>query len=373
MYYHGPVSSKEELKTWAHGPLNGNISIVSNDTVFFEVEDLAENTMLEARVVTPNQIFANNQNKSNQNKLQSILSQEQEWANEANRKREQLQKRQETIKKAILVGAILSNVIGVLFAVILIKKMIKYHKELKEHPILKPQTEMEYFRDIPDETETPAGAGFLYYFKNTGLSYHMSKILSATMLDLCLKGYLSFEPVEGKKDQIKVILNKKNPSELPKDENTIYELLKQVANKETNSFTMKEFQKYASNHSSNVLNKINKIENQVKALQEEKENYSKKQIETYQSWTAKGIGYLFLSVFSLFFMQILILPSIVAMVYCFKIGGRYNQLTKKRGRRKSQMGGTKKIHVRFFPNETKRSTRISVMGKISSICHCFWY
>ena len=165
------------------------------------------------------------------------------------------------------------------------------------------------------------------------------------MLDLCLKGYLSFEPVAGKKDQIKVILKEKKPSELPEDESIIYELLKQVANKETNSFTMKEFQKYASNHSSNVLSKINKIEKQIKILQEQKGNYSEKQIETYHIWLAKGIGYLFLSIFSLFFMQILVLPSIVAMGYCFKVGGRYNQLTKKRSRRKSQMDRFKKIYV----------------------------
>lgn len=345
MNYHGPVSNKEELKTWAHGPLNGNITILSNRTVSFEVENLPENTMLEARVVTPNYIFANNQNKSSQNKLQSILSQEQEWANEANRKREQLQKRQEMIKTTMIIGAIVFNIIGAGLAVIVIKKIIKYHKELKEHPILKPQIQLEYFRDIPDEKETPAGAGFLYYFKNTGISYHMSKILSATMLDLCLKGYLSFEPVAGKKDQIKVILKEKKPSELPEDESIIYELLKQVANKETNSFTMKEFQKYASNHSSNVLSKINKIEKQIKILQEQTGNYSEKQIETYHIWLAKGIGYLFLSIFSLFFMQILVLPSIVAMGYCFKVGGRYNQLTKKRSRRKSQMDRFKKIYV----------------------------
>ena len=345
MNYHGPVSNKEELKTWAHGPLNGNITILSNRTVSFEVENLPENTMLEARVVTPNYIFANNQNKSSQNKLQSILSQEQEWANEANRKREQLQKRQEMIKTTMIIGAIVFNIIGAVLAVIVIKKIIKYHKELKQHPILKPQIQLEYFRDIPDEKETPAGAGFLYYFKNTGISYHMSKILSATMLDLCLKGYLSFEPVAGKKDQIKVILKEKKPSELPEDESIIYELLKQVANKETNSFTMKEFQKYASNHSSNVLSKINKIEKQIKILQEQKGNYSEKQIETYHIWLAKGIGYLFLSIFSLFFMQILVLPSIVAMGYCFKVGGRYNQLTKKRSRRKSQMDRFKKIYV----------------------------
>ncbi len=66
------VSNKEDLKTWAHGPLNGNIKIDSNKQVSFEAIDFRANTMLEARVVTPNYIFANNINKVNTNKLQSI-------------------------------------------------------------------------------------------------------------------------------------------------------------------------------------------------------------------------------------------------------------------------------------------------------------
>ena len=131
------------------------------------------------------------------------------------------------------------------------------------------------------------GAGFLYYFKNTSLSSHMSKILSATMLDLCLKGYLTFETVEGKKDQIKVILKQTEDINLPED---------------------------------------------AKNLQQEKGNYDKKQIETYQKWILKGVGYLFLGIFSIVFMQILVIPAIVASIYSFKLSGRYNQLTKKRSR-----------------------------------------
>lgn len=176
------------------------------------------------------------------------------------------------------------------------------------------------------------GAGFLYYFKNTSLSSHMSKILSATMLDLCLKGYLTFETVEGKKDQIKVILKQIEDINLPEDEKTIFSLFQQIANKQTNSFTMKEFENYARNHPSIVLGKINKIEEQAKNLQQEKGNYDKKQIETYQKWILKGVGYLFLGIFSIVFMQILVIPAIVASIYSFKLSGRYNQLTKKRSR-----------------------------------------
>lgn len=326
------VSNKEDLKTWAHGPLNGNIKIDSEKQVSFEVEDFSANTMLEARVVTPNYIFANNQNKKNENKLESILSQEQKWADEANRKRETLRKRQEMIETAIKIFFIVSNIIGVFLTVVIIKKIIKYHKELKEHPVLQPEMKLEYFRDIPDEKSTPANAGFLYYFKSTGLQYNMSKVISATMLDLCLKGYLSFEEVVGKKDQIRVTLKQKDISSLTKDEQTIYELLEKVANNETKSFTMKEFEKYARNHSSSVLSKINKIEEQVKKQQEEKKNYDKQAIKTYNNWMVKGVGYLFLSIFSLIFMQILAIPSFIATIYSFNVGSRYNQLTQKRSK-----------------------------------------
>lgn len=326
------VSNKEDLRTWAHGPLNGNIKIDSSIQVSFEVEDFNANTMLEARVVTPNYVFSNNKNKVNTNKLESILSQEQEWADEANRKREEIRKRQEMMDTAIKIFFIASNIIGVLLAVVIIKKIIKYHKELKKHPVLQPEMKLEYFRDIPDEKSTPANAGFLYYFKNSSLQYNMSKVISATMLDLCLKGYLSFEEVVGKKDQIRVTLKQKDISNLTEDEKIIYELLEKVANNKTKSFTMKDFEKYARNHSSSVLSKINKIEGQVKKIQEEKKNYDKQSTEAYNNWMAKGVGYLFLSIFSLIFMQILAIPSFIATIYSFNVGSRYNQLTQKRSK-----------------------------------------
>lgn len=324
------VSNKEDLKVWAHGPLNGNITILSNDTVKFEVEDLRRNTMLEARVVTPTNVFVSNQNTSEEQKLQSILEQEQKWADEANKKREQIRQRQENTRKILIIGAIIFNGIGLVLAIIIIKKIIKYHKELKEHPVIKPEMEIKYFRDIPDESATPAEAGFLYYFKNAGLQYNMSKVISATMLDLCLKGYLTFEIVEGKKDQIRVTLKQKETGSLSGDETIIYELLEKVANKETRSFTMKEFEKYARNHSSSVLSKINQIEGQVKKQQEEKKNYDKQWIETYNKWTVKGVGYLFLTILSVFCMQILVIPAIIACVYSFKVASRYHTLTQKR-------------------------------------------
>lgn len=324
------VSNKEDLKVWAHGPLNGNITILSNDTVKFEVEDLRRNTMLEARVVTPNSMFSNNQNISSGEKLQNILAQEQEWADEANRIREKRIRDRENTKRILMIVAIVFNTMGFVLAIIIIKKIVAYHKQLKERPVIKPQMEIKYVRDFPDSTATPAEAGFLYYFKNTGLQYNMSKVISATMLDLCLKGYLSFESIAEKKNQIRVTLKEKDVENLTEDEKIIYELLEKVANKETKSFTMKDFEKYASTHSSSVLSKINKIETQVKKQQEEKKNYSKELIENYNKWMAKGVVYVFLAILSVICMQILVIPAMIASIYSFRISSRYHTLTQKR-------------------------------------------
>ena len=323
------VQNKEDLRAWAHGPLNGNIEIISNDTVKFEVENLMENTMLEARVVTPTSLFSNNQNISSQNKLNSILSQEQTWADEANAKREEIARREERTKKLIITALVITNIIGLIIAITVIKKIKEYNKLLKQTPKLKPEEEFEYFRDIPNEAETPAGAGFLYYFKNIGLQSNMPKIISATMLDLCMKKYIEFEVIPNKKDQIKVNLKKEFAVELPEDEKTIYELLQKVPKNGTNSFTMKEFEKYLSNHSSSIYNLFNKIEKNAKEQEEKEGNYSKDLIKKANEWSTKGVGYTFLTIVSLPFMWILIIPAIIATVYCFKISSRYNTLTQK--------------------------------------------
>lgn len=323
------VQNKDDLKVWAHGPLNGNIEKISNDTVKFTIENLKANTMLEARVVTPTNVFNNNKNISGQNKLNSILTQEQTWADEANAKREEIQKREKRTKMLITTVLIITNITGLILAVIVIKKMIKYNKLLKQTPKLKPTQEFEYFRDIPNEAETPAGAGFLYYFKNTGLQYNMPKIISATMLDLCMKKYIEFEVIPNKKNQIKVNLKKDFADGLPEDEKIVYETLQKIPKNETNSFTMKEFEKYTSSHSSSILKLFEKIETNAKEKQEQEENYSKDLITKSNNWSTKGVGYLFLSIISLPIMWILVIPSIIATVYCFKISSRYNTLTQK--------------------------------------------
>ncbi len=149
------------------------------------------------------------------------------------------------------------------------------------------------------------------------------------MLDLCMKKYLSFEVIGDRKNQIKVTLLKDDGQLLTKDEKIVYEILQKIPKKEEKAFTMKEFEKYANGHSSTIFTAFRRIENEAKEMQEEKGNYDEKLINKYKDWTLKAVGYIFLSIISIPLMQVLIIPAIIASVYCFKISSRYNRLTEK--------------------------------------------
>ena len=232
------VSDIEKLRVWAHGPLSGTITRESTNTVKFNLPSLDSNTMLEIRVVTEEPIC--DIDKINTNKLESILSEEEIWANEANIER----KKQNIIRLIFLCVAALTNFTG---GIALIYQAYKYYKAGKEIPKDdKYKTDLEYFRDIPDEKNaTPAYAMFLYNFRKSTGSLDVSKAFSATMLDLCIKQYIDLTMPDGKNVEIQV---KKYDSseELLEDEERIFSLVKKCCRYyDKNSISVKEFTKYA--------------------------------------------------------------------------------------------------------------------------------
>ncbi len=352
------VANLDDFRVWAHGPLNGNINKASNNKVSFEVQNLSSHTMLEIRIVTPTNIFAHNNNSSLQNKLSQILAQEQRWADEANREREAVAARQ----RNIIFFFVITNVVGIILAIILIKKIKAYKLELQKAPDFKPTMPSKYFRDIPNENSTPAQAAFLYYFKTSSFSIHASNVFSATMLDLCLKKYLSFEILGEKKNEIKITLTPNmDTSLLPKAELEIYEILEQVSS--SKEFTMKDFEAYCKKHSSAFLSKYNNIETYAKEEAESQGNYDKNLYKQYNNWLSKGIGYFFLFIVSIPFMIVNVIPSIICTVYCFKISGRYNTLTQKGVDEKEAWVGLKNYMQDFSMMEEKEVPELILWEK----------
>ena len=355
------VINNEDFRVWAHGPLNGNIIKTSNNAVTFEVDNLDSYTMLEARVVTPTYVFGSNLNTSSDNKLSSILAQEQEWADEANRKREAIARNQKIMKFMGIAFIILTNIGGIFLAVYLVKKNKKYKEELEKAPNIKPTMPSEYFRDIPEDT-TPAQAAFLYYFKTSHFSMHVSEVISATMLDLCMKKYLSFDVLTNKKDEVQITLNNNmDISLLSKDEQIILEMLQKVNN--SNPFTMKDFKKYCEKHSSSVLKKFNLIEPETLKLVEQNGYYSKDLIKKYDSYLGRGIGFIFLFIFSPILMIASTIPALLCAINYFKISGKYNTLTQQGIDKKEQWTGLKNFMEDFSMMDQKEIPELVLWEK----------
>lgn len=356
------VLNSDDLRVWAHGPLNGNIYKSSDTEVTFTVDNLNSNTMLEARVVTPTYVFANNDNISSLSELDFILDQEQGWADEANRKREAYLMGQRFLKILVISFFSITNVGGIILAIVLVKKLKKYKLELESAPNFKPTMPIKYFRDIPDDNSTPAQAAFLYYFKNSSFSAHISDVISATMLDLCMKKYLSFEVKGNKSNNITISLNTDLDSNLlSKDEKLIFDLLLKVSN--TNTFTVKEFEKYCKKHSDSFMKIYNKIDNYAIDVLESKGKYSKSLISKHNHFFASGVGFVFLFIFSIFCMIANIVPSIMCAIYAFKLSNRYNTLTQKGVDEKEQWIGLKNYMQDFSMMEEKEVPELVLWEK----------
>lgn len=329
------VLDLESLRVWAHGPLNGEISRISKDAVKFEIEDLEPQTMLEVRVVVEEPIFSKSIRNSPQRKLEEIIVEETEWANQANRKRRKA--------KAIFIGiAVIYIVIFLFFG----KKVLRYWKEMKSFPKNPYQIEIgKYFRDIPREKDaTPADAAFLYYLKLKGKENY---IISATLLQLCLKGYISFEK-EGKKD-IRIHLLKPMDNALKKTERLVYGILTWPAGvSKEKTVTMEQIEKCMQKHYDKCELLMNDLRDYAKEAQEECQNYDLVAGEQASRYTAKSMIYimvtigcgLFLAPISMLLAPI-ILEWIISAILLSKTAKRIPVLTEQGEIEKQQWAGLK--------------------------------
>ena len=335
------VLNAEDLRIWAHGPLNGNIYKTSNNSLKFEVSSLKKRTMLEVRVVTPTYLFSDNYNKVSENKLEEILEEEQRWADEANRQREAIIRRRQILTGLLILSVILSNIAGFFILFILIKKIKKYKKALQEEaPNINPSFPSKYFREIPREDATPAQAAFLYYFKKSTFSMYIPNIISATILDFAYKKYLKIEILDEDKKEITItLLPNMDKQKLSSDEKVIYEML-EVVNEEKR-FTMKEFEKYCKKHTSSFSKKYNKIEPDTKAELISRNLYDKKLVTKANDYAAYSIGYFFAFLASTIFMIVCAIPFLLCTIYTSKLYNKYNTLTQKGTDEKEAWNGLK--------------------------------
>lgn len=363
-----PIDNMDNLRVWAHGQLNGNITRQDAQTIKFDVTEFRPGKYIEVRVaVLENGMFSQINKIENKENLENILIEEQAWADDANNQR--------------IVNRIYTEyipiVISILFSIFAIHRMVKWINILKQNPKLIPETKVEYYREVPDENKTPAEVAFIHYFGGTSSTY-MTKVISATMLDLCLKGLISFEvEKDKKKDNIRVFLkNSSRKENLKQSEKVVYELLEEVQQKsakEEGSFTMKEFEKYAKKYYTNFFEKLEEIETSAKEESIKEEIYDASIIKKSNKYNGFGVLFIILPIFAIAFSAIVgisfkivcipIILSIILAIIGFCIGGRFNRLTQKGINEKELLRGLKKYLEDYSMIDDKTVPDVAIWEK----------
>ena len=337
------VQDKENLRVWAHGPLNGEIVKDDNQTVSFKVNYLPDETMVEVRIAILEPIFMQNLNTESTDKFDTIIKEETKWADDANEERERIKKRQEKQEETFKTIAIGMIAVGLGVGIFFILKIVKYIKEIRKTKKIMPEEQIEYFREIPDENSTAAEAAYLYYFdKKTAFKNNISKIVSATILNLGLKKVISFE--KDQKQNIDIVINKEiDVTKLQVEEKKIYYLLTEVEkwkNKKgkteegTDRISMKDIEKYAKSNDRAFLSDIDGIEVTALSANKIKQNYSKEQIEIATKWENKRTAYYVVAFLCLCFGVAIaplfaVIPSIICGILCQKLASKTRTLTQK--------------------------------------------
>lgn len=330
------VKNIENLKAWGHGPLNGNIEINSKNRVEFIVNQLNINKMLEVRVVTTEEQFeVSSYKERNYRYLESIIDEETDWSEESN-------------DKSLIFWII---VIGIYITIVIINicKAIKYYKISKRKSDGIIHRKLKYFREIPREkTATPGEAIYLYYFKksNIDMKERQANIVSATILNLALKGYIKLR-ADGEDVFVEII---KDSEGLRKDELAVYNILKET-NKESefkineiNKFAKKEYSKY-SMYINNLINESRESLYELKLVDKAQEKeYNKSQYAAGKFIFLRGtvefilIGFLigliplfrraYITTFGIGFIpqfltiSLILLPIISSLLIKFKMCGK---------------------------------------------------
>lgn len=294
------VQHLEDLKVWGHTKyLNGEVKVVSSDTVEFNLNNYKSKNYVEVRLTMPTYLFekVSSENISQEEKLDDIIKEETEWANEANARRD---RRNKNFKLLILATILVNTSIGIMFS----KKIKKNKQFLEKNPNILPEQQLEYYRELPDKEETPLEAVFIL---KTGYKQScLPNVFSATILNFALKGYIRIEQ-EGK--TIKILLNKIKTDELTGDEKKVLEILRAASN--NNELTMAELEKYIKNYPSKLMNLNSTFEKVSKTQASEKGKFDTNRFNKQIVYAEKNVGYIFILI-------IIIIASIFTIGYAYK-------------------------------------------------------
>lgn len=167
-----PNFNREDIKTFAHGPLNGRIHFTDNDLIRLDVENVPTKTFIEARILFPLDYIPLSMNIGNSS-LNEILNEEEQFA----RNLEEELIRRENMKDLL-------NRISFALTVFAGAILLLIYRFTRRDPYI-----LGHLEDAPLDKLSPAE-----------LDYFMDSIISprgimATIFDLARKEYIEIDEV----------------------------------------------------------------------------------------------------------------------------------------------------------------------------------
>jgi uncharacterized membrane protein len=167
--------TRDDVKAWAHGPLTGNVTLNDDGTVDLVVDRVPAYTFVEGRVAFPSESLPAAAVLDSP-RLETILAEEDEWAQEANTER--------TVARVKTGGSAGVAIIVPLAALGWAFAYWRTHG--KEY---KPQFQGQYFRDLPADLLP----GQVSALMNMGSPD--DRAIPATIMDLIDRGVIAIERV----------------------------------------------------------------------------------------------------------------------------------------------------------------------------------
>ena len=210
-----------------------------NKSVSILVEKVGDGEYVESRMLLDKTHYTLS-NVDNTMSSVDIKREEQEWQ-DAYEKEERLRLFFTILDYALAVAAVAFGVF-----------MIFYFKK-KARPLELPDAPI-YYRDIPEGYTGGEVSPLYFYYSNEN---YIDESISATMLELVRKGYISIVPdVKAKSARI-TVLKKDENDEIPTHQKLVIEMLA-FPKPMGESFTMKELEKYGKNNPGKFMQWVDK-------------------------------------------------------------------------------------------------------------------
>ena len=175
--------TSDQVRAWAHGPLWGTVTIEPDASVVMKVDPLPAYTFVEGRILFPAAALSTAP-ASTTPKLDQVLAEEKQLADEANRSR---------FWARVKVG--LWGVLGVGVPLVALVLVIVLYLRYGREP--KTQFNAQYLRDFPQPQLPPALAAFIWRMGSVG-----SDDVTATLLDLVNRKVIDLERVTVHEDKL---------------------------------------------------------------------------------------------------------------------------------------------------------------------------